>query len=153
MTDAKQIPVPKLLWDELENVMMTKSKELIQEIAKVLRQDPNILWKEFRSKKSNLFLVDIDHDTDEHQCMALVSTTKVAHRCRKPTLFGKPYCPEHEFFTLTQELKTKPQLQRLSCSEEPLFVDCLTQQVYNLHYERVGYIQGEQCILFEIEEG
>lgn len=143
-------PVPKPLWEELENALMIKSKELIQDIAKTLRQEPGPLWKEFRSKTKQLFLVDTNYEDEEYSCSALLCTASVAHKCRKPTMYGKPYCPEHESYIPNVNLKNKPQVQRLK-SEEPFFVDCLTQQVYNLNYERVGYIQGEKCIVFEVE--
>lgn len=147
------IPVPKILWDELENALMIKSKELIKDIAKVLRQDEKQLWQEFRSKKRNLHLVDIDSNQEEYECTALLCSTPVAHRCRKPVLFGKPVCPEHEYFLLPTELKTKPQLQRIEGTDEPLFVDSLTQQVYSRFYERKGSIVNNKCFVFEIEEG
>ena len=147
----KSVAVPKPLWDELENVFMIKSKELVQDIAKTLRQDFSVLWKEVRSKKTTLFLVEMEEEQEDYHCSALLSTSKVAHKCRKPTMFGSTYCPEHELFTLSDELKNKPQLQRIKGTEEPLFVDCLTQQVYNLNYERVGYIQNEKCVVFKLE--
>jgi hypothetical protein len=153
MTEAKSICVPKVVWDELENALMIKSKQLISEIAKVLRQDEKPLLQEFRSKKTNVMLLEVDREEeDKYECSALVSTTKVAHLCRRPTLYGKKFCPEHEYFRLAVSMESKPQLQKLSCSEEPLFVDSLTQQVYTVDYERVGYITKEKCIVFEVEE-
>ena len=154
MTDTEaSIAVPKILWDELENALMIKSKELIKDIAKVLRQDEKQLWQEFKSKKKQLHLLELDRDQEEDfECTALQATTQVAHRCRKPVLFGKTVCPEHEFFTMPVQWNSKPQLQRI-VGEEPLFVDSLTQQVYDIHYERVGYIQNKKCIVFEVEEG
>ncbi len=152
MTESKTpaFPVPKPLWEELENALMIKSKELILEISKTLRQDSAPLWKEFRAKKGHVFLVDINQESDDYICNALVCSSKVAHKCRKPSMFGKEYCPEHEHFVLPDELKKRPQLQRIP-SEEPLFLDCLTQQVYNLDYERVGYMENKKCIVFELE--
>jgi hypothetical protein len=149
-TNTPLFPVPKPLWEELENALMIKSKELIQDIAKTLRQESAPLWKEFRSKTKQLFLVDMNLEDEEYCCSALLCTTKVAHKCQKPTMYGKPYCPEHESYVPSVDVKNKPQVQRLK-SEEPLFVDCLTQQVYNLNYERVGYMQGETCYVFEVE--
>lgn len=152
MTTVSSIPVPKVLWDELENALMIKSKELIKDIAKVLRQDDKQLWQEFRSKKTLVHLIETESNQEEYQCTALVCKTAVAHRCRKPVLFGKSVCPEHEYFTLSSELKSKPQLQRIGGeTDEPLFVDSLTQQVYSLSYERKGFITNNKCILFEVD--
>jgi hypothetical protein len=155
-TSQTSIPVPKILWDELENALMIKSKELIKDIAKVLRQDEKQLWQEFRSKKKSLHLFDAESSQEDYECTALVCTTPVAHRCRKPVLFGKHVCPEHEYSPHPSDLKSKPQLQRIQTSEkddETIFVDPLTQQVYSVFYERKGYLQNNKCFVFEIEEG
>lgn len=153
MTEANTLSLPKPLWDELENALMIKSKQLISEIAKVLRVDEKPLLQEFRSKKTNVMLLELDRDEeDKYECSALITTTKVAHLCRKPTLYGKKFCPEHEYFRATANMESKPQVQKLSCCEEPLFVDTLTQQVYTVDYDRVGYIRNEKCIVFEIED-
>lgn len=152
-TSPSSIPVPKVIWDELENALMIKSKELIKEIAKVLRQDEKQLWQAFRSKKTQLHLLELDSNQEDYTCTALVCDTPIAHRCRKPVLFGKSVCPDHEYFTVPAALKSKPQLQRIQGNtEEPLFVDSLTQQVYSIFYERKGYLRHNKCIVFEIEE-
>lgn len=153
MTEATTLSLPKPLWDELENALMIKSKQLISEIAKVLRVDEKPLLQEFRSKKTNVMLLELDREEEEkYECTALITTTKVAHLCRRPTLYGKKFCPEHEYFRPTATMESKPQVQRISCSEDPLFVDTLTQQIYTVDYDRVGYMTKEKCILFEIDE-
>lgn len=45
-------PVPKPLWDAFENVaFMVKSKELIKDIAKTLKQPEKTLLDAFKAKK------------------------------------------------------------------------------------------------------
>lgn len=152
MAELKKVGIPKPLWDELENALMIKSKQLISDIARTLRQDEKQLLQEFRSKQTSLFLLELDREEEEeYECPALVRTTKIAHRCRKPKMYGKPFCPEHEFFTITAELQSKPVLQRIT-AEEPLFLDTLTQQVYSINHDRIGEMKNEKCIVFEIEE-
>ena len=149
----RSIPVPKLLWDELESALMIKSKELIRDIAKTLRQDESKLLQEFRSKKTSLHLLELDREEEQdYECQALLTSTPIAHRCRKPVAYGKAYCPCHEFFTMPHELASKPRVQRLQ-GEEPLFVDRLTRQVFTVDQQRVGYLEKSKCIVFEVEEG
>lgn len=151
MNTQTTVPVPKPLWDELESALMIKAKQLIGDLAKTLRQDEKQLLQEFRAKKTNLFLVDLEMDTDEYYCSAILDTTKVAQKCRKPAMFGQSYCPQHQFFVLPTELQNKARVQRISY-EEPLFVDPLTQLVYTSDYERVGSVKNGKCMLFELEE-
>lgn len=148
-TKESQIGVPKLLWDELENALMIKSKELIKDIAKVLRQNEKVLYQEFKSKKTSLSLIEFNC-AEEFECSALCLDKPIGHKCRKPVLFGKTYCPEHEFFALSSELKNKPHLYRIQ-AEYPLFADRMTQQVYSIDYQRVGFLKDTKCFVFEVE--
>lgn len=147
----KSVTVPKVLWDELESALMIKSKELIRDIAKSLHQDESTLLHEFRSKKTNLCLLELERENEEEfQCCALNFTTPIAHRCRKPVAYGMKFCPAHELFALP-DITKRPHVQRIE--REELFVDNLTQQVFTVHQERVGFMNEKKCFVFEIEEG
>lgn len=145
-------PVPKPLWDALENVLMVKSKELIKDIAKSLNRSEKPLLEAFKAKKHNFHLVDLSDPTDEKfQCEALLCTSAVAHRCRKAVLFGQRMCPEHEFHT-QPSIGSKPVLTRLTTSEgETYFVDSNTN-VFSKDLVLVGRFKDGQLTVFEIEE-
>ena len=153
MTEPKlnSVLVPKLLWDELESALMIKSKELIRDIAKTLRQDESILMQEFRSKKTNLCLLELDRKEEEqYECSALICDTLIAHRCRRPVAYGRNFCPAHEFFTMPNSLTNKHSVCRIQGEE--LFVDSFTQQVFTVNQERVGFMTKSKCLVFQ-EEG
>ena len=121
---TKSYPVPKPLWDALENVLMVKSKDLIKDIAKTLNQPEKPLVDAFKAKKHTFHLLDVSDGTDEkYQCEALLYEHAVAHRCRKATLLGQAFCPLHEFWKMPT-LETKPVLHRITIERgENYFVD------------------------------
>ncbi len=145
-------PIPKPLWDAIENVLMVKSKELMKDIASSLRQPEKPLLDAFKAKKHTFHLVEIPDEMEgTHTCQAFVCTKAIAHRCRKPTLLGKTTCPEHEF-TKQPALGTKPILRRILTEEgETYFIDNI-QNVYTVDYEVVGTFAENKVTLFEIEE-
>jgi hypothetical protein len=151
MQDVNSIPLSKLLWDELENALMIKSRELIKDIARTLKQDEKLLLQAFREKKTKIHLVEMEDENEDHKCKGLDSHTYVAQKCRKPTLLGKSYCPEHELFTMTAEMKKKPQLLRIQNEEleEPFFLDASTNILYNVNYEKIGFLEDGKCVLIE----
>jgi len=145
-------PIPKPLWDALENVLLVKSKELIKDIAKTLEQPEKPLLDAFKAKKHTLHLIDVpDPSDDKFQCEALLRTHAVGHRCRKPVLFGQKVCPEHEFWKMPS-IAQKPIVRRLKTEEgETYFVDNLLN-VYTVDFQRVGMFQDGILTLFTIEE-
>lgn len=148
---ATSYPIPKPLWDALENVLMVKSKELIKEIASSLNQPEKPLLDAFKAKKHTFHLLDFDESQEYSQCEALVCTHAVAHRCRKATLLGKKVCPEHEFASLPS-LGPKPILQRIQTTDNTIyFVDSI-QNVYTIDFQHVGTFVDGVLTLFEIEE-
>ena len=145
-------PIPKPLWEALENVLMVKSKELIKDIAKTLNQPDRPLLDAFKAKQHTFHLVDLTDPTDEKfQCDAILTDTAVAHRCRKPVVLGLRRCPDHEH-AKQPSLGTKPVLKRIQTEEgEVYFVDSL-MNVYTAEFERAGTLQDGCLTLFEIDE-
>lgn len=145
-------PVPKPLWDALENVLSVKSKCLIKDIAKTLNQSEKPLLEAFKARKHTFHLVDMNDPTDDKfECEALVSQHAVAHRCRKPVLFGKTKCPEHEFSN-TATPTNKPAFRRVVTDTEDIyFVDNLNN-AYTADCKRVGYLEENRIVMFEVEE-
>lgn len=152
-TKHSTYPVYKHCWDALEAALMAKSRELIKDIAKTLRQDEKVLMTAFREKKKNLYLVEMTDPTEERfQCDALQTTTAVAHRCRKPVMYGERFCPAHRFWTMPDQVTHKPELHHIRGPDgETFYLDTLTQQVYNVHYERIGYKQDDKLCIFHVE--
>jgi uncharacterized protein YpbB len=144
--------IPKPLWDALENVFMVKSKELIKDIAKTLHQPAQPLLEAFKAKQHTFFLQELEDPTEaKFQCEALVCQHAVAHRCRKPVLLGEKVCPEHTLWK-APSLQTKAELRRLEIdTAEVYFVDSL-MNVYTADFERVGQLEDDKLVLFEIEE-
>jgi hypothetical protein len=145
-------PFPKPLWDALENVFSVKSRDLIKDIAKTLNQSEKPLLEAFKAKKHQFHLVDLSDPTDgKFQCEALLCTSAVAHRCRKPVVFGQKVCPEHEVST-NPIIGTKPVLDRLITNEgETYFVD-QSSNVFTKELTLVGRYTDGQLTIFEIDE-
>ncbi len=145
-------PVPKPLWDAFENVLMVKSKELIKDIAKTLKQPEKTLLDAFKAKKHTFHLIDMEDPTDDRfTCDALVCEKAVAHRCRKAVLFGQTRCPDHEF-TKPSTFPNKPVLTRIeTTNHEIYFIDSLGM-AYTADFEQVGQFTDNVLTVFEIEE-
>ena len=145
-------PVPKPLWDALENVLMVKSKELIKDIAKTLRQPEKPLLDAFKAKKHTFHLIDMNDPTDDRfTCDALVCGEAVAHRCRKAVIMGLSRCPDHEFYK-QPSFPNKPILQRLSTNTNDIYFKDNLGNVYNVQYELMGRIEDDVLVLFEIDD-
>jgi hypothetical protein len=149
---TKSIPIPKPLWDALENVLMVKSKELIKDIAKTLNQSEKPLLEAFKAKKHSFHLLDLSDPTDEvFQCQAILCTSAVAHRCRKPVLYGQCLCPAHEFYK-APHLDSKPTLQRLQTETGDVYFINDEGCVYDKDYQRVGTYKDNTLFLFTLDD-
>ncbi len=144
--------IPKPVWDAVENVLMAKSRELIKDLAATLQQSERPLVEAFKATKRSFYLIDTSDPTEERfECETVVCDHSVAHRCRKPVLFGRSTCPEHEFAP-QPSLQGKPVLRRLTTEEgDTYFVDTLLN-VYTIDFERVGYLTDNCVTLYEVDE-
>jgi hypothetical protein len=145
-------PIPRPLWDALENVLTVKAKELIKDVAKTLNQPAHPLLEAFKANKPSFYLQEIEDPTgNKFECEALLCQHAVAHRCRKPVLLGRKVCPEHISWKMPA-VQNKPEVKRIDTgTAEVYFVDNL-MNVYTGDFERVGMMVEGELVLFEVEE-
>lgn len=148
------LPVNRILWESLESVLLAQSKELMRDIAKTLKQPEKPLMDAFKKEIKNVFLVDLSEPTDEKfLCEALLADTEVAQRCRKVVVYGEKFCPLHTHWVMPPALTRIPSLRRLKTSDGDIYFLCeLTQTIYSQEYERVGFFEKNQIILFEVTD-
>lgn len=143
------IPVPKQLWDSLEAALNAKARELITDIAVVLRQDKKTLLLAYKAKKKDLYLFEtVDPTEDRCECLALISVHEIHTRCRKPVLYGTQRCPQHEFWN-PENMSLKPALRRLQTEDSIFFVND-TNDVFDVTYTKKGYLESNTLFIFDI---
>jgi hypothetical protein len=144
-------PVNRDLWESLESIFLAKAKELVKEIAEEVGKPEKLLWNELLKDKIKLHIVE--QETAGEQCMELVYTNKIAHRCRKPVYAGTEFCPHHSFAATTTQHTSLPSLRRVKLDDgSHLFYDRLTQDLYDSEFKRCGHRTEEALIVFKIEE-
>lgn len=154
-----RIPFPKPLLDALDSMFSAKSRELIKDIAKTLRQDEKKLMQAFRAKKRELYMIDMEDPTNEKfKCLALNPHTEVAQRCGQPVVYGDKYCPQHCGWREEDHYQNLPILEKVVVLDEDteekqtFFRDALTRNLYNERYERIGFESDTKQWVFSIEE-
>lgn len=150
---TKSLSVPKPLWDALDSILQKKARELIKDIAKSCNQPEKKLWDVYKSQKYTVHLLDLTEPTeDKYECEALLPHSHVHTRCRKTVLYGKKYCPEHEFYQPSLILE-KTSLQRCITEENfTVFIDKDTNTVYDANFKKIGIFQDKRIFMFDIEE-
>lgn len=155
--NVSAFPFPKPLWDAIDSIFSAKSRELIKDIAKTLHADEKQLQQAFRSKKREMYLVDMNEPTNEKfQCQALDPTTRIAQRCSKPVVFGEVFCPQHHGWKEDVEVQILPVLEKVVVVDEEtdekrkIFRDASSRLMYNQHFECLGKDSDRK--LFWIEE-
>jgi hypothetical protein len=84
--------VPRILWENLEAVLLTQSKKYIEELAKILGVPAKELQK--RVMPSANFVKVILQDVQESSCRAYVQNGAFTVFCRKP-VFNGDFCAAH----------------------------------------------------------
>lgn len=92
-TNIKQnYKVPRILWENLEAVLLSQSKKYIEELAKVLQVPAKELQK--RVMPSSQSITVMIQDVQEHVCQAYVQKDAFTVYCRKP-VFNGHFCASH----------------------------------------------------------
>lgn len=92
-TSAKyNYKVPRILWENLEAVLLTQSKKYIEELAKILGVPAKELQKRVMPSANSVKV--ILQDTQESTCRAYVQNGAFTVFCRKP-VFNGDFCAAH----------------------------------------------------------
>lgn len=92
-TSAKyNYKVPRILWENLEAVLLTQSKKYIEELAKILGVPAKELQKRVMPSANSVRV--ILQDVQESTCRAYVQNGAFTVFCRKP-VFNGDFCAAH----------------------------------------------------------
>ena len=107
--------VPRLLWENLESVLLAQSKRYIGELAKRLGVPEKELIKRVLPTSDSLKIIIQDTHAECNQCKAYIQHDMLTVFCRKATAYGSEYCSSHRSKRMRVIEGTNPvELQRLT---------------------------------------
>lgn len=136
--------VPRVLWENLESVLLAQSKRYIAELAKRLAVSEKELLKRVLPTTDSLKIIIQDSQAESNRCKAYVQHDKLTVFCKKPVLSGCEYCPFHRNKRMTVIQGTNPiELERLKDTNTlpPLWVN--ENNLYNSSGDLVGKINKD----------
>jgi len=117
--------VPRILWENLESVLLAQSKRYIGEIAKRLGVPEKELQKRVLPSADSLKVIIQDSQAETNQCKAYVQHGEITSFCRKSVAYHSEYCAVHRQQRMTVIPGTMPTiLQKMKDRHtmEPLWV-------------------------------
>ena len=87
--------VPRILWENLESVLLAQSKRYIGEIAKRLGISERDLQKRVLPTADSLKVMIMDSQAESNQCRAYVQHGEMTEFCRKAVAYHSEFCPMH----------------------------------------------------------
>jgi hypothetical protein len=92
---AAEYQVPRILWENLESVLLAQSKRYIGELAKRLHVPEKELIKKVLPTNDSLKVIIQDSNTETNQCCAYVQHDRMTVYCRKPVAYQSSFCMLH----------------------------------------------------------
>jgi hypothetical protein len=117
--------VPRLLWENLESVLLAQSKRYIGELAKRLGVSEKELQKKVLPSSDSLKIMLFDSQAECNQCKAYIQQDKVTIYCRKPVAYQSEYCSFHRQKRMQVISETQPiiiQKVKDISKQEPLYI-------------------------------
>jgi hypothetical protein len=117
--------VPRLLWENLESVLLAQSKRYIGELAKRLGVSEKELQKKVLPSSDSLKIMLFDSQAECNQCKAYIQQDKLTIYCRKPVAYQSEYCSFHRQKRMQVISETQPiiiQKVKDISKQEPLYI-------------------------------
>jgi len=140
-TSAKHnYKVPRILWENLESVLLAQSKKYIEELAKILEVPAKELQRRVMPSADSIKV--ILQDVEEGVCQAYVQEGVCTVFCRKPIYHGT-FCAKHSAHRpIVKDVKART-IQRVKDIETlpPLWL--LDNQLITSDGQKVGTINHD----------
>ena len=117
MSVALEYKVPRILWENLESVLLAQSRRYIGELAKRLGISEKELQKRVLPSSDSLMIMIQDSQAESNQCKSYVQHDTMTTYCRKPVAYHSDYCTVHRQHRMT-----------LIPGEEPIVVQKVKDQ-------------------------
>jgi hypothetical protein len=105
---SMEYKVPRLLWENLESVLLAQSKRYICELAKRLSVPEKELIKRVLPNSDSLKVIIQDSQSVTNQCKAYIQHDKLTVFCRKSVVNGCEYCAFHRNKRMSVIQETEP---------------------------------------------
>lgn len=143
--------VPRILWENLESVLLAQSKRYIGELAKRLGVSEKELLKRVLPRGDSLNVI-IQDTQESNQCKAYIQHDKLTIFCRKPTSYGCEYCPFHRNKRMIVIDNTNPIIiQRVKDTNNMSPLWLYKNTLYNSQFNMVGKMKNNTIKLFIID--
>jgi hypothetical protein len=93
--------VPRILWENLESVLLAQSKRFVGEMAKRLGVSERELQKKVLPSADSLNIIMMDSQAESNQCKAYIQHDEMTEFCRKAVAYQSEYCPLHRQHRMT----------------------------------------------------
>ena len=93
--------VPRLLWENLEAVLLAQSRRYISELAKYLGVSEKELQKRVMPTSDSLKITLHDSHSESNQCHAYIQQDQLTTFCRKPVAYHSEFCTVHRANRMT----------------------------------------------------
>lgn len=143
--------IPRLLWENLEAVLLAQSKRYISDLAKRLNVCEKELQKRVLGPSDNIRVLIQDSNNESLQCKAYIQQNNCIIYCKKPVAYQLEYCIEHQTSRMNVVMdnticpyRTIERIKDIS-HMEPIWID--DKLVINSKGEKVGIINKDTQIL------
>jgi len=144
--------IPRILWENLESVLLAQSKRYIAELARKLEVPERELLKRVLPSSDSIKVIIQDTHAESNQCKAYIQHEKLTIFCRKPVSYGSEYCTCHRNKRMFVIEGTNPLvIQRLKDTKiGPLWINNNT--LYNSSGDIVGKMKNGVIKIFHMIE-
>lgn len=129
--------VPRILWENMEAVLLAQSKKYIEELAKILQVNAKELQKRVMPSADSIKVVL--QDVEERQCTAYVQQGTCTVFCRKPIYHGT-FCAAHSVKRPLVSMENAATIQRLKDIESLPSTWILNNNLIAANGQQIGRI-------------
>jgi hypothetical protein len=152
----ERVPLPKIIYNTLEDVLEAQIRRLVGDIAQSLSVDPKPLMQSIMKEKVSCYIFEEsveDYDLHTARCksyeLVVYNNNHLYIICKKPIVYTKEYCVDH-LKNHVAAPNTENVLDTLVVEDKKYYVDKF-KKVYSLDFKKIGlyFPEHEKVLIFK----
>jgi hypothetical protein len=147
-TPILEYKVPRLLWENMEAILLAQSRRYIGDLARRLNVPEKELQRKVLPSSDSLKVMMMDSQAETTQCRAYVQLDSITTHCRKPIAYHSEFCAFHRDRRMNVFVEdTTPRVEKVKASptKEPVWLR--GNMLVNAKGETVGRIHPQRQIV------
>lgn len=152
MDSERKVPVPRIIYESIEDALMSQVRKLAIDICKTLNVNEKPLIDSIKKDKISLYTIDDANESylEDCRCKAYEKIEHVYVPCSDLVVYKKDYCVKHMTDHITKAQVSQNEILYILNIDNMKYYRDKNNNVYNSEFKKIGFYNSSNQTIYEL---